>query len=179
MELTICMPALFLKALDESYQPDELAVMYEELEEGMFQSVLQTGLDVAGLIPGVGEFFDVLNGLIYLTSSPPNYLFAALSFVSCVPVIGDTIGKGGKLAIWAEKAITRLPKTSRAFAEASKVIRRTKEVIRLNMSKIEKALNWIAAPPKPGEEDPWEKIRPYIPQLREAIQIFSREPKTV
>ena len=53
---------------------------------------LQTGLDVAGV------FFDpadALNGTISLARG--NYVDARLNFVSVVPLVGDAIGKGGKV----------------------------------------------------------------------------------
>lgn len=63
---------------------------------------IQTALNMASLIPGVGEVADVANGVISLAHG--NYIDAAFSFVSIVPVIGDTIGKGGKIARFIEKS---------------------------------------------------------------------------
>ena len=63
---------------------------------------IQMALNMAGLIPGVGEVADVANGFISLARG--NYEDAALSFVSMVPVIGDAIGKGGKAARFIEKS---------------------------------------------------------------------------
>lgn len=174
------MALIFLKTLDESFQPDEIDLLYEAaVEEGLFRDAVNTGLDVVGLIPGVGEFADAINAVIYLTETPPNYLFAGLSIVSCIPVIGDLIGKGGKLAIWAGRAVTRLPRTSKAFVQASKVIRRTKNAIAQNRRKINLALDYMAKPPEDGENDRWAKIRPHLAQVREAIDIFARNPKVV
>ena len=62
-------------------------------------------LNMAGLIPGVGEIADVVNGFISLARR--NYEDAALSFVSVVPVVGDTIDKGGKAARFIEKAVVK------------------------------------------------------------------------
>ena len=63
---------------------------------------IQTTLNIAGLISGAGEVADVANGFISLARG--NYIDAALSFISVVPVIGDTIGKGGKTARFIEKS---------------------------------------------------------------------------
>jgi len=175
------MATSFLQAIDNTFQPDDLALLHEEalasMGEGMFRDAVQTGLDVMGLIPGIGEFADAANAVIYLSDTPPNYLFAGLSIISCIPAIGDLIGKGGKLAIWAEKAMTRLPKTSRAFVEASRVIKRLKHALYTNSKKIEKAFEALSAPPKQGEEDRFASIRPYLPQIKEAISIFSRKQR--
>ena len=53
-------------------------------------------LDAVGVIPGVGEVADALNGVVYLAEG--DKASAALSFVSCVPLAGDAIGKGAKNA---------------------------------------------------------------------------------
>ena len=56
---------------------------------------IQGALDVVGLIPGFGEIADGINGCISLARG--DYVGAALSFVSMIPVVGDAIGKGGKV----------------------------------------------------------------------------------
>lgn len=55
-------------------------------------------LDVLGLIPGIGEFFDAANALSYAVEG--KWLYATLSIISMVPEIGDAAAKGGKLALW-------------------------------------------------------------------------------
>ena len=59
----------------------------------------QRALDLVGLIPGYGEPFDGLNAVISIIRKNP--VDAVLSIISMFPVYGDTIGKGGKLLIWA------------------------------------------------------------------------------
>ena len=56
---------------------------------------IQDLLDIAGLVPVVGEFSDGINAVICLVRK--DYVGAGLSAVSMVPVVGDVIGKGGKL----------------------------------------------------------------------------------
>ena len=60
-----------------------------------FWDKLQVGLDVAGLIPGIGELADGANGVISLFRG--DFVNAGLSFVSMIPVVGDGLGKGGKI----------------------------------------------------------------------------------
>jgi RHS repeat-associated protein len=55
---------------------------------------IQTGLDVLGMIPVVGEAFDAVNGVIYAARG--DVVNAGLSFASCIPVAGNVIG-GAKL----------------------------------------------------------------------------------
>ncbi|XZE19119.1 hypothetical protein SH449x_004429 [Pirellulaceae bacterium SH449] len=56
---------------------------------------IQLALDVVGLIPGVGEVADGVNAAISLARG--DYLGAGLSLLSMIPVVGDALGKGGKL----------------------------------------------------------------------------------
>lgn len=66
-------------------------------DEGWTASdVGHTALDVAGLAPGYGEPADLANAAWYAAEG--KHLEAGLSLMSMVPVVGDIIGKGGKLA---------------------------------------------------------------------------------
>lgn len=58
------------------------------------RDILHTGLDIAGLIPAIGESADFTNGLMYMREK--QYLMASLSFISMIPEIGDIVGKGIK-----------------------------------------------------------------------------------
>ena len=66
------------------------------LDEGALDW-LQGGLDVVGLIPGVGEAADGLNAIISLGRKNP--LEALLSGISMIPAAGDAVGKGGKIVL--------------------------------------------------------------------------------
>lgn len=68
----------------------------KNLDEGALDW-LQGGLDIVGLIPGVGEAADGLNAVISLGRGNP--LEALLSAISMVPVGGDAVGKGGKIVL--------------------------------------------------------------------------------
>jgi hypothetical protein len=59
---------------------------------------LQTGLDVIGLVPGLGEIADGINGLLSLARG--DYVGAALSFAAMIPFAGwaATAGKFGRRA---------------------------------------------------------------------------------
>jgi len=72
------------------------------LQEGVLDFV-HAGLDLAGLIPGFGEGADMANAALYAKEG--KWLEAGLSLISMVPVIGDGVGKGGKLALFLEKLI--------------------------------------------------------------------------
>lgn len=55
-----------------------------------------TLLDVAGALPGYGEVADMANAAWYANEG--DYLSAGFSLISLIPIVGDLIGKGGKLA---------------------------------------------------------------------------------
>ena len=74
----------------------------EMLSEVTAVGALQFGLDIAGLAPGFGEAADLANAAIYLKRGKP--FMAALSVISMIPVVGDVIGKGGKLAMFMTKS---------------------------------------------------------------------------
>jgi hypothetical protein len=67
----------------------------------------QTGLDVAGLVPGYGEVADGVNALIYLARGDKGN--AALSGLAMVPIFGWS-ATGGKLGIKGAKAIGKAGK---------------------------------------------------------------------
>ncbi len=93
---------------------------------------IQTELDVIGWIPGVGDVADGANGLISLYRK--DYVSAGLDLVSMVPLIGDVIGKGGKVA-------NRIIKHADSIIEVTKIADRNKKTIVLgeNMSRVKKA----------------------------------------
>lgn len=53
-------------------------------------------LDIAGLVPGYGEAADLTNAAWYLAED--DYLAAGLSIISTIPIGGDLVGKGAKVA---------------------------------------------------------------------------------
>lgn len=64
------------------------------INETKLSDVGHTTLDVAGLVPGIGEVADLTNALWYAKNG--QYLESLLSIISLVPEIGDVIGKGAK-----------------------------------------------------------------------------------
>lgn len=97
-----------VKRIDPRYFLHETVNRGEELDEG----ALNIALDVAGLIPGIGEYADLANAALYAKDG--KWLFAALSLVSVIPALGDVVGKGGKISIWAAK---NFPKGAKAIAK--------------------------------------------------------------
>jgi hypothetical protein len=75
---------------------------------------LQVVLDIVGFIPGVGEVADATNAGISVLRG--DFLGAALSALSLIPVAGDALGKGAKYLLKAAEN----PATKNAAAGAAK-----------------------------------------------------------
>ena len=80
----------------------ENQLLIEELNLISEYKLRNFALDVAGLFPGIGEGADVINAIDLAKQG--DYISAAFSLVSMIPVAGDIIGKGGKLAMLGSKA---------------------------------------------------------------------------
>jgi len=122
-------------------------------------------LDVAGLIPGYGEVADLTNAIWYATEG--NYLFAAFSLISCIPELGDLIGKGGKVATWISKNVKYGDEMIKYAPKIAQGIKKFKSAIKLNWTLIEKLLD------KAKEND---KIGQFVDQIRNALRIFANSP---
>lgn len=64
------------------------------VNEGIAETASDIALDVAGLVPGVGELFDAAHAALYVKRG--DMLSAALTLMAMVPGIGDAFGKGVK-----------------------------------------------------------------------------------
>ncbi len=88
-------------------EKDSLKELHPDWSEGkIVEEVLiqmfQSGLDIIGLLPVVGEIADLTNGVIYLVRG--DRINAAISLFAVVPVIGSS-STGGRLFIKATKTI--------------------------------------------------------------------------
>ena len=132
-------------------------------EETEFKNIM---LDIAGLIPGVGEVADLANAVDYAKKG--DYLFSGLSLISMIPEVGDVIGKGGKISIWVTKAF---PKGAKFFvkhapkvAKAKKAIKASKPVIDEILEKLEEAET---------DNKKIKTIQKHLPKIREALKAFA------
>ena len=117
--------------LHEGMEKDELLLEFGMVDVGHF------ALDIAGLFPGVGEAADLANAALYATRG--EFLMAALSVISMIPVVGDIVGKGGKLSILLGKG---------GGGEAAVWVAK---LISKHMPKITKGIKGLAANPKVGK----------------------------
>ena len=98
-------------------------------------SWLQTGLDVAGCAPVIGNAADLANTLIYIVIG--DYGNASLAAISILP-LGDIIGKGGK-------ALTFTAKHSDEFVDAITLVSK-------NLDKVGGSARELKGLAKNGEE---------------------------
>ncbi len=75
---------------------------------------VQIVLDIAGFVPGVGELADATNAGVSIARG--DYIGAALSAVSLLPIAGDAIGKGAKYLLKSAETPAGL-KAARGAAE--------------------------------------------------------------
>ena len=138
-------------------------------EEKGGTSVLNVMLDIAGLIPGVGEYFDAINALLYAKKG--EWLLAALSLISAIPTIGDIVGKGGKLAVWATKTFPKAAGTTVKYGP--KIV----EAIKLLKIALDENKELIESILKRAEKN--EEMKKHIPKIREAIASLRGDTSTL
>ena len=80
-------------APQQGYRNNQLLEVYDSngkrlMTEGVIDDV-QGILDYAGFIPGIGDFFDAVNALIYLFRK--KWILGGLSLVAVIPIVGSII----------------------------------------------------------------------------------------
>lgn len=99
----------------------------EESGWGGFLDGLQLGLDLVGLIPGLGEIADLANAGISLARG--DYAGAALSLAACIPFAGWG-ATGAKLGMKAQKAVTKGKKVAKATENATSATKKAKAIVK-------------------------------------------------
>lgn len=132
---------------------DEPETPEEEQDDGSWLDALQSGLDIAGFIPGFGALADLANAGI--SAARGNYAEAAMSMLAAVPGIGDAAAAGKMLAKGA-KAAAKM--TSKA-AEAEKAAKLAARAAAKAASRAAKAAREAAAKLKGGIVKGWKKQR--------------------
>jgi RHS repeat-associated protein len=104
---------------------------------------VQTAIDIAGLIPVVGEAFDAANAVIYAARG--DYVSAGLSLAACIPVAGmaATAGKLAKTAVKVVDKAQALKKVTKAVDTATAAKRSI--VIGENMKRVRTAAKKLGA----------------------------------
>jgi len=141
-------------------------------------ATIHLGLDLIGLIPGLGSYADAANVVLYLKKG--DFLFAGLSLISILPGIGEAIGKSEKLA----RTFNKLGPPGRAMLEAGKSLTKTKQfsavaqhilkmrrAIKLKLDTVVLLMDYVMKLEDPAAEP----LKPYIPRMKEALIAFAQE----
>lgn len=95
-----------------------------EQKQVLKEDTVENILLAAGFIPVVGEIFDVISIIRYI--SRKEYLYAGLMLIALIPTVGDFIvkpfirilkGAGGKIALKSADDVVRLAKSNPKLAE--------------------------------------------------------------
>ncbi|WP_334076234.1 DUF6531 domain-containing protein, partial [Paenibacillus sp. A14] len=95
------------QSFEKLTNPEAEQAKIDKEKEGFWDKI-QTGLDVLGMLPGVGAVFDVLNAGISLARG--DVVGAGLSLVCMIPGVGDAFGAArlaGKAASKIGKAVVK------------------------------------------------------------------------
>jgi len=140
---------------------------FEQLDEEVADWLQDAGhlvLDVLGValdpLGGLGAVPDAINGVWYLTRGC--YLYAALSFLSIVPVIGDVLGKGTKLGLFLSK-----------FKTSAKYLKRVQLALSAHGALIDKTFDELER----SEKTP-EKVKAGVPKMRGAVDTFRTDKES-
>lgn len=120
--------------IDENiYQPylkpvvDDVKALQQKIWD-KYGELVHGSLDAVGLIPGLGEIADGLNGLIYLGEG--RYVEAGIAALAMIPILGD-LGKAGKwgLKVGQEIVEEAVEKVAKEVTEevVEKVVKETLE----------------------------------------------------
>lgn len=100
------------------------------LNEFSLSDIGHTALDIAGFIPGIGIAFDAANAGWYLyeyrkTGETEKLIFAFLSAIAAIPLVGDVIGGATKIGVKSGSGILKMivkkfPSLSKYIPKVSK-----------------------------------------------------------
>jgi hypothetical protein len=106
-------------------------ISFVELDGHLFgmswSDIGHAALDVAGLVPVIGEAADVVNGLWYMAEG--NYVDGALSMASAIPFAGyaATAAKWGRKGMKAAGAVADSTKAAKKVKKAAKTAKKAKK----------------------------------------------------
>mgnify|MGYP003657691615 CR=1 FL=1 len=125
---------------------------------------MQVGLDIIGLVPGVGEPFDALNSAIHAVRGNP--LMSFLSAISAIPIYGDVIGKGTKLLLWGIKTGKTMQFGAKTYTATSLGGMLKKNLDKVNEADVKALANEIDNKTKQPKGTMWSL---YIKKVKEPI----------
>jgi predicted ribonuclease toxin of YeeF-YezG toxin-antitoxin module len=136
---------------------------------GFFSSIsdtIHTGLDVAGMVPAIGEVADLANAGFYAIQG--DTLNAGISLAACIP-IGGQLATGGRLAVKAGKEVLETGAKKVLKKEAKEILE--KEVKKEVLEEAEEAAakNIGTKVTKGGKSKTYERPSGYRKEVREKV----------
>ncbi|WP_269898122.1 DNA/RNA non-specific endonuclease [Lysinibacillus sp. JK80] len=115
-------------------------------------NTLQTGLDIVGMVPVVGEVADGVNGIIYAARG--DKVNAALSFGAMIPVVGNAatagkwVNKGAKAAKGISESAQKANKglLGNVKEKVNKQVSNVKTQIQARVDEVKQQLRQLGAP---------------------------------
>ncbi|WDV05473.1 hypothetical protein [Lysinibacillus irui] len=115
-------------------------------------NTLQTGLDIVGMVPVVGEVADGVNGIIYAARG--DKVNAALSFGAMIPVVGNAatagkwVNKGAKAAKGISESAQKANKglLGNVKEKVNKQVANAKTQIQAKVDEVKQQLRQLGAP---------------------------------
>ena len=106
------------------YTKGEHEIKEEEYQDWIDMALdgLQLALDFAGMIPGIGTFFDIGNAVISLARG--DFIGAGMSLLAAIPVVGDAC-TAAKMGVKAYKAAQ---KTQKVLTKVDKIKKTVKAI---------------------------------------------------
>ena len=146
---------------------NRMKLLHEEIDKDLkylteinLEDIGHLALDIAGLVPGIGEAADLTNALWY--SKKGQYLMAGFSIVSMIPGMGDLFGKGGKgLALLAKGGGKLGPKAAKHLSTVAKAIR----------PHLPKITKWL----KSQAEDPDSRLNKHAGRIAGEMKNFAEK----
>jgi hypothetical protein len=134
---------------------------FEQLDEDVADWLQDAGhlvLDVLGValdpFGGAGAAADAMNGVWYLARGC--YLYAALSFLSIAPVLGDILGKGTKIGIFLSK-----------FKKSASFLKKVQLALSVHGALIDETFDKL----EQHEKTP-DNVKRAVPKMRGAVDTF-------
>ncbi|MFS0554752.1 DNA/RNA non-specific endonuclease [Brevibacillus sp. 179-C9.3 HS] len=149
---------------EEEEQQQEEQKEEEKSGWGGFLDGLQLGLDLVGLIPGLGEIADLANAGI--SAARGDYAGAALSLAACIPFAGWA-ATGAKLGVKAHKALKGTKagqKVLEVADSAADVVKNVANTVETTVGKV-----WTAARKTLDEMDVMQAVQRIKEQLYASI----------
>jgi len=161
----------------ESY----LEATLDKIDKILQDPTVSVTLDAASFIPVAGEVIDLTRGINDISRG--RYFEGLLNLIGAITLLGDAIGKGGKVAAKTLPKITKYKKVQKGTkvvrkmvsSQAAEAIKLSKNFIKSiadNQETIDKILNFIEMADLDDEK--FQMVKQAIPDIKKAVEYVSK-----